>query len=101
MSETFAPVLAILAMASVTYAIRAGGFWLMRRVPLTPRVRRGLEALPGAVIVATVLPLTVQSGLPAAIAIATVLGIKLATGREFVSLVAAVAAAALARAFGL
>ena len=39
-------------------------------------VRRGLEALPGAVIVATVVPLTVQSGLPAALAIGTVIGLK-------------------------
>ena len=48
---------AILTMAAATYAMRAGGFWLMGHVPLTARVRRMLEALPGSVVVATVLPL--------------------------------------------
>jgi uncharacterized membrane protein len=36
---------AIAAMAVATYAMRAGGFWLMGHVPLTPRLRRILEAL--------------------------------------------------------
>ena len=46
-------IAAILAMGAVTYSIRAGGFWLMGHVPLTARVRRMLEALPGTVVVAT------------------------------------------------
>ena len=46
--------MAILAMAAVTYAIRAGGFWLMGYVPLTPRVRSILNALPGSVVVAVI-----------------------------------------------
>ncbi len=43
---------AILAMAVATYAMRATGFWLMARVPVTPRLRRMLDALPGSVVVA-------------------------------------------------
>jgi len=43
---------AILVMAVATYAMRAGGFWLMAFVPLTPRLRRMIEALPGSVVVA-------------------------------------------------
>ncbi|HSJ41570.1 MAG TPA: AzlD domain-containing protein, partial [Xanthobacteraceae bacterium] len=54
---TFGVWMAILAMALVTYAIRSGGFWLMGYVPLTRRVRSILNALPGAVIVAIILPL--------------------------------------------
>ncbi len=46
-------------MAAVTYAIRAGGFWLLGYVPLTPRVRSMLNALPGAVIASMILPLAV------------------------------------------
>ncbi|MDN3718266.1 AzlD domain-containing protein [Roseibium salinum] len=44
-------------MTLVTYTLRAGGYWVMGRLPITPRVRRGLEALPGAIIVSTVLPI--------------------------------------------
>ena len=61
---------AILAMAVATYAMRAGGFWLMARVPLTPRLRRMLDALPGSVVVAAVLPLIVREGPVAVLAIA-------------------------------
>ena len=50
---------AILAMALATYAMRAGGFWLMGHVPPSPRLRRMLEALPGSVVAATVLPIVV------------------------------------------
>ena len=52
----------IAAMAVVTYAIRAGGFWLMGYVPLTRRVRSILNALPGSVIAAIIVPLAVRGG---------------------------------------
>ena len=42
---TFGTWMAILAMAVVTYAIRAGGFWLMGYVPLTRRGNRGCPDL--------------------------------------------------------
>ena len=66
----FAVVLAIVSMAAATYPMRAGGFWRVGRVPLTPRVRRMLEALPGAVVVATVVPIIVREGSSAVLAIA-------------------------------
>jgi Branched-chain amino acid transport protein (AzlD) len=47
---TFGVWIAIAAMAVVTYAIRAGGFWLMGYVPLTQRMRSILNALPGSVL---------------------------------------------------
>jgi uncharacterized membrane protein len=61
--------IAILAMAAATYPMRAGGFWLMGHVPLTPRIQKILAASPGAVIVATILPIIVREGVPAALAI--------------------------------
>ncbi|WP_376802195.1 AzlD family protein [Candidatus Raskinella chloraquaticus] len=57
----------ILAMAATTYVCRSFGYFLMGYVPLTPRVRRGLEALPGAVVVSIVVPGAVAAG-PAGIA---------------------------------
>jgi uncharacterized membrane protein len=94
-------LLAILAMAAVTYPMRAGGYWLMGRITLTPRVRRLLEALPGSVVVATVLPILVREGSVAAIAMAAALGVGVIARNEFLILVAGVGAAALARAAGL
>jgi Branched-chain amino acid transport protein (AzlD) len=52
--------LIIAAMAVVTYAMRAGGFLLMGSVPMTARVRAFLQALPGAVVVALVVPVAVS-----------------------------------------
>ena len=49
-------VLTILSMAAVTYMTRAGGLWLMGRVPLSPRVETWLRYVPGAVLAALVAP---------------------------------------------
>jgi uncharacterized membrane protein len=61
--------LIIAAMAVVTYAMRAGGFLLMGYVPMTGRVRAFLQALPGAVVVALVVPVAVSGGLSATAAV--------------------------------
>ena len=92
---------AIFAMVLATYPMRVGGYWLMAHVPLTPRVRRILEALPGAVIISTVLPILVREGVPAGIGVAAALASTLIRRNDFVALVAGVAAAALARYAGL
>jgi uncharacterized membrane protein len=97
----WATYVAIAAMVLATYPMRVGGFWLMAHVPLTPRVRRILEALPGAVVVATVLPILAREGVPAAIGIAAALVSTLIRRNDFVALIAGVAAAALARYAGL
>lgn len=66
----WAGLFAIAAMALATYGLRISGFWLMGRVPLTPRVRRGLEALPGCVLISIVLPSAVMAGFDALLCIA-------------------------------
>ena len=60
---------AIIAMAVVTVGIRVSGFWLMGYIPLTRRVRAILNALPGAVIIAIIVPLAVRGGIAAVIAV--------------------------------
>jgi uncharacterized membrane protein len=55
-------LLAILAMAAVTYATRVAGFALVRRLALTGRARLALEAVPGAVLVALVAPAILTRG---------------------------------------
>lgn len=43
-------------MAVVTCATKVGGFWLLGRIEVGDRTEAGLEALPGAIIVAIVAP---------------------------------------------
>lgn len=57
-------LLAIILMGIVTYATRAGGFWLMGRVAISPRMEAALAYLPGSVITALVVPATIEAGLP-------------------------------------
>lgn len=53
----------ILGMAGLTYATRTGGLLLMRRVRLSRRAAAGLRAIPGAVLVALVVPAVFSGGL--------------------------------------
>lgn len=65
-------LLTILLMATVTYALRAGGYWMMGRVTLSPRMEAGLAYLPGAVITALVVPATINAGVPGVAGLVTV-----------------------------
>lgn len=91
---------AILAMLAATYFCRAGGFWLMQHVPVTPRVRRGLSALPGSIVMATITPLALRGGWPAIIGIAVAFLTMVRLRNELVALIAGLATVAIARASG-
>jgi uncharacterized membrane protein len=97
-TSAFAVTIAILAMAVATYSMRAGGYWLMGYVTLTPRVRRMLEASPGVVIVATILPIVARDGLPAAAAILTGGAAMYFWRRDYLAVGVGMAAAAALRA---
>jgi uncharacterized membrane protein len=92
---------AILVMAVATYAMRAGGFWLMSHLPLTPRVRRMLEALPGSVVVATVLPIVVRDGVGAALAIGAAAVVMAIWRHDLLAVITGMAVATAVRAAGL
>jgi len=92
---------AILAMAAATYLMRAGGFWLMAHIPMTRRVRQMLEALPGSIVAATVLPVAVKSGPSGLTAIAAVALVMALRGNEFLAIAAGLLVAAALRACGL
>ena len=89
---------AIIAMAVVTVGIRVSGFWLMGYIPLTRRVRAILNALPGAVIIAIILPLAVRGGLAAGVAVLISLAIMAWRRNDLLAVVCGCAAAALVRA---
>ncbi|MEC9469990.1 MAG: AzlD domain-containing protein [Pseudomonadota bacterium] len=94
-------VLAVLGMTAVTYALRAGGYWVMGQLPITPRVRRGLEALPGAIIVSTILPIVLKGGLAVALCLVVAAAAQVTLRKEYVAVFCAAGAAAALRAAGL
>ncbi len=94
-------LLAFVAMMAVTVAARAGGFWVMRYIPVTTRVRRMLDALPGSIIVAASLPVIINGGVVAIIAIGAAMAVTIIRRNDFVAVAVAMVVAALARLIGL
>ncbi|SEP14154.1 Uncharacterized membrane protein [Methylobacterium sp. ap11] len=95
------PWIAILALALVTYLCRASGVVLMSRVRLTPRVERGLRALPGSIVVATAVPTGLSAGLPGLLGLVTAAGVMALTRFELAAVLAGMGVVALGRAVGL
>lgn len=93
-------MIAFAVMTLVTVASRLGGFWLMRYVTITPRVRRMLEALPGSIIVAAALPVAVNGGTVVMFALVAAIAVTLAVRNDFVAVITGMAVAALARGLG-
>jgi len=77
---------AILGMALVTYATRAGGLWLMSRVTPSPRVDAWLRQIPGAVLVAIVAPAALASGPAGVLAVLATILIAARTGNVLLAL---------------
>ncbi|QFU15640.1 AzlD family protein [Microvirga thermotolerans] len=94
------PVLAIAGMALMTFLCRIAGAVVMSRVAITPRMERGLRALPGSIILATILPMTVDSGPPAFVAIAAGVVTMALTRAELAGLAAGLGTLSLVRALG-
>ena len=95
------PYIAILAMALATYACRISGVVLMGFIPLTPRVRRGLAALPGSIVFATVIPLIERLGLAAALALLAAIGSMVLRRSELLALIVGMSVVSAARGLGL
>jgi uncharacterized membrane protein len=90
-------LITILGMALVTYATRAGGFWLMGLVTPSPRIEAWLRQIPGAVLVAIVAPTVLASSLAETLAaLATVL-VAIRTKNVLAAMVIGVAAVFLLR----
>jgi uncharacterized membrane protein len=95
------PYLAIVAMAVATYLCRAAGVVLMSRVRLTPAVERALRALPGSIVVATVLPIIIKAGAAAILGLAAALVVMSVARNELLALLAGLLAVSAARALGV
>jgi uncharacterized membrane protein len=93
-------VVAIAAMTLVTFLCRIAGVVVMSRVRITPRIERGLRALPGSIILATILPVVIDNGWPAVIALAAAIVAMAVTRIDIVGLTVGLGTLAVIRAFG-
>lgn len=90
-------LVAILAMAAVTYAIRAGGYLLASRLPSTGFVASWMKHLPGAVLASLIAPAILAGGLAEAIAAAATAVIYIVSRNLFAAMAGGVLAVYLAR----
>lgn len=90
-------IVAILIMALVTYLTRAGGVYVMSRVPIGPRVERFINAMAGSVLIAVITPMAVQGDWGARMALAATLGVMLTTQKALAAISAGILTAALWR----
>ena len=90
-------VFAILGMALVTFAIKAGGLLLASRLPTEGFAAAWLRHIPGAVLAALVAPAVLNGGPAEAIAAAATALVAIVTRNLFAAMVIGVLAVYLAR----
>ena len=90
-------LITILAMAAVTFAIRASGLLLANRLPRTGFVAAWLKHIPGAVLAALIAPVILRGGPAEAIAAVATALIYVASRNLFAAMVGGVLAVYLAR----
>lgn len=94
-------LLAIGLAALATYALRLGGLLLATRFPRSGRFRRGMDALPGALLFALVVPSIAAEGVWGLLAGGMIALIVLRTGNTLLAMLAGVLVIYLVRHFGL
>jgi uncharacterized membrane protein len=80
----------VLGMSVVTYATKAGGFWVLDRVEPSEPVREGLDALPSGIIVAIVAVRLLEGGPPEWVAGLAVVAVAHRTDSVLLAMVAGV-----------
>jgi uncharacterized membrane protein len=99
-SHPLAYAAALAVMTAMVFCMRAGGYWLIGRITLSPRLHRMLDALPGAVIAATVAPILMKGGASTSLAVIAAVAAMIVVRNDFAAVVAGVGVAALVRAVG-
>ena len=77
-------VFVILAMAAVTFGLRAVGYLIGARLPQRGRVAAAMNALPGAILIGIVVPQALMTGIAESIA-ALIAGATAAVTRNIVA----------------
>ena len=88
----------IFGMAMVTYATRASGYFLVRRLVLGPFARRFMDNTPGAMFAALCAPYLVEAGLLEWIGAVITVSVMRISGNLLLALLAGVGSVALLRA---
>ncbi|WP_370153546.1 AzlD family protein [Ferrovibrio sp.] len=91
---------AILGMAVATYLTRAGGFWLMGHVAISPRLERFLRHMAGGVLIAIVTAAVFNGDGPLWIGLGIVVLVMLTMRKPILALAAGVAGTILLRLLG-
>ena len=91
--------MAILGMAVVTYVTRAGGFWLMGHVSITPRIERFLRHMASGVLIAIVTAAAMNGDTAMWIGLGAVLAVMLLLRRSMTAILIGMAIAAALRQF--
>lgn len=89
---------AIAVMCLAAYCCRASGFFLMRYVTITPRLRTALQALPMSLVMSVIAVGAVKGGLPEWLGLATAFSIMAFLRSETLAILLSVAVVALTRA---
>lgn len=90
-------LLAILIMALATYLTRAGGVFVMARMPIGPRAERFINAMAGSVLVAVITPMAVQGDGAARLALVATLAVMMTLRKPLPAIAAGILTAALWR----
>lgn len=90
-------LLTIGGMAAVTYVLRAGGLLLGDRLPTSGPWARAMGALPGAVLVAVIVPAVASAGWLGVAAGAVTTAVVIKTNNLVLAMVTGVLAMALLR----
>ena len=91
--------LTILFAATLTYGLRLGGLLLADRLPDHGCIKRFMDTLPGAILLALVAPAVLAEGIWGVIAIAATVGCVAKTRNLFAAMLVGVAIIALRRHF--
>ncbi|MDB5364934.1 MAG: AzlD protein [Rhodospirillales bacterium] len=101
MSTTQDFLFAIIVMGMAAFACRAGGFLMMRFVPVTPRLEAALSAIPLAVMIGIMAPVLANGHPPELVALVVIAAVMKVTRSDVVAALTGVAVVALGRALGL
>jgi uncharacterized membrane protein len=90
-------IVALLAMGAASYACRAGGFFLMRFVTVTPRLEAALKVLPLGVMIGIVAPALRSGGIAEILGLIGVLVLMKLTRNDVVAALGGIVLVALCR----
>lgn len=96
-ASTLGIIAAIFLMALATYLTRAGGVFVMSRVPIGPRVERFINAMASSVLVAVITPMAVSGDWGARLALIATLAVMLLLRKPLPAIGAGILTAALWR----